>query len=540
MGDVSSQVASFVSNIYDLHDRFFPVKKISINKIKPWITHDLKHCIKKKAKLHESYRKGRCTRLNYRNYCNILTSAIRIAKISYHQRKFANCKSDPKMLWQNLNTLKGKSGGRKKSLNKITVEQNIITDAKEIAIEFNNFFCNAPGLVKATLSESNESYLNRIPRTINTFQFTHITPNEIESVIKCFKNKTSNISEIPTWLLKKIRCLISEPLSILFNHCFLCGMYPNRFKIGRIVPIHKAGDKSIISNYRPITVLITFNKVFEKLIYSRMIDFIETHALLSNNQYGFRKRKNTTTAIMHLLKAILETFHEREVMIALFLDLSKAFDCVEHDILIAKLERYGFRGVFLDLLSTYLRNRMQYVDIEGVYSNQLAVKYGVPQGSVLGPLLFLIYINDLNFILPNINKILFADDTVLYKMGRDCNEIIQEMNNEVKILCDWLNANGLALNKSKTKMIVFTNQQVNNVATLKINETPIEQVDKYKYLGMIIDEKLTFDDHFTFLKGKISCLCGFLYSIRSLVMVDVLKSIYHGLVYPHLLLHIIV
>jgi hypothetical protein len=316
-------------------------------------------------------------------------------------------------------------------------------------------------------------------------------------------------------------------------------MYPNTFKIGRIVPIHKTGDKSKVSNYRPITVLITFNKIFEKLIYARMIEFIETNNLLSENQYGFRKRKNTTTAIMHLLKEVLDTFHDKKVLVALFLDLSKAFDCVEHEHLIVKLERYGFRGIFLDVLSSYLSNRMQYVDVGGAYSNQLDVQYGVPQGSVLGPLLFLIYINDINYIMPELNKVLFADDTVLCKAGHNCNDIIQRMNDEIKILCDWLNSNGLALNENKTKFIVFTRQHYESNVNLQINGVSIEQVKKYKYLGMYIDEKLSFDDHFTCLKGKLSHMCGYFYSIRSLVSINVLKSVYYGLVYPHLLMHII-
>ena len=168
-GEISTQIDSFVSNLYDLHNIFFPIKKISINKIKPWITHDLKVCIKKKAKMHESFRKGHCTRGHYRNYCNMLTSAIRIAKNMHYQRMFAGCKNDSKKMWQHLNKLKGGCGGKKRTPDKIAVDGKIIIDQKEIATEFNNYFRNAPALVKSNINQATSSYTHRIPRNIRAY-----------------------------------------------------------------------------------------------------------------------------------------------------------------------------------------------------------------------------------------------------------------------------------------------------------------------------------------------------------------------------------
>ena len=249
----------------------------------------------------------------------------------------------------------------------------------------------------------------------SSFFLSPTTPTEVENIIMSLSStKASGPFSISTSLLKTLKGVLSIPLQLLFNCSFSTGLVPHQFKVARVVPFHKIGSSYLVSNYRPISLLSIFNKIIEKLMYNRIITYLEKFSILHNNQLGFRSKHSTTHALLLLTDKIQRSVDDGTYSCGMFLDLCKAFDTVDHKILLAKLEYYGIRGVVYDWFASYLSNRRQFVSLFGTNSDYQIVTCGVPQGSVLGPLLFLLYINDMPKCSNILEFYLFADDTNLF------------------------------------------------------------------------------------------------------------------------------
>ena len=263
--------------------------------------------------------------------------------------------------------------------------------------------------------------------------------------------------------------------------------------MSKVLPIHKGESSEDVNNYRPISLLSVFDKIIEKLMHLRLIYFFEQNNILFNRQFGFRKNNSTTYALLDLTERIKKSIDDKKYGCGLFIDLRKAFDTVNHKILLTKLEHYGVRGTALTWFKSYLSNRKQYVYINGESSSLLDITCGVPQGSVLGPLLFLIYINDL----PNISKIfhffLFANDTNIYHEANSIKKLESELNKGLRCLHTWLIVNRLSLNIGKTNFVVFHpyNKPIKGIITLKIQKKAISEKKYIKYLGFLVDEGMT-------------------------------------------------
>ena len=361
-----------------------------------------------------------------------------------------------------------------------------------------------------------------------------ITKDEISKVVNKLKYNGKGSKIISTMVLKDNNNKISEILMHIFNICVVNGYFPNELKIGCITPIFKSGSKQDVKNYRPVCSLSPFSKIFEKIIYNRMIDFIDQNNILSPNQFGFQKGLSTESAIIQFINKVHKGLSKRHHTIAIFMDLSKAFDVLNHNILSEKLEHYGFRGKFLELLMSFISNREYFVSANGFTSDTKTVNIGVPQGSTLGPLLFLLYINDMCNSSSILNFTQFADDTTITHSGPNLEELQHEIENELAKVLDWLLANKLIINLSKTHSMLFTNKRVERKITISANNVNLEQKTECKFLGVIVDENITWKSHVKHISSKITKTIAILRFLKYTFPKDILKTLYMSLIQPYL------
>ena len=267
----------------------------------------------------------------------------------------------------------------------------------------------------------------------------------------------------------------------------------------------------LVINYRPVSVLPFFLEILEKIMYNRILAFINKHNLLYKFQFGFRRKHGTDIALIVLVDKIMSAFNDGEMALGVFFDLSKAFDAVVHDILLNKLDTYGIRGTAHDWFRSYLFQRKQFVAFNISTSNESTIECGVPQGSILGPLFFLLHINDMVNTSAVLFSLLFADDTNVFVTGKNLSNLVESMNTELKKLIEWMHVNELSLNIKKTKYMLFTLRKKPRTSDdIFIDHEPIEKVEHFKFLCVIIDSKLSWVDHIQLIKKKISKGVGML------------------------------
>ena len=292
--------------------------------------------------------------------------------------------------------------------------------------------------------------------------------------------------------------------------------------------------KKVIKNCRPVSVLPFFSKIFEKVMYNRVSDFITKHKILYELQFGFRKEHSTAMALTVLNDKISSSLDNGDHVLGVFLDFSKAFDCVNHKILLTKLECYGIRGIALQWFRSYLTNRKQYVVYNNINSNLRDITCGVPQGSILGPLLFLLYINDITNASTKLFPILYADDSNVFLSGKDITKLVDTMNEELIKLVKWVEINKLSLNIPKTQCMVFSLNNVIIEGKVVVKGNPVCVVKSTKFLGVLIDSKLEWKQHINYIKGKIAKALGILCKARRLLNTSTLRTVYYSFLFPYL------
>lgn len=421
----------------------------------------------------------------------------------------------------------------------ITNGKTTITNQRDIANSFNNYFVSiADDILKKRKYEGNISFLDYLKNPVNqSMMLFECDKNEVKGLINSLNpRKGTGPNSIPTKILQLLSDDISEHLCKIFNLSFTTGKHPDILKISKTIPIFKKGVEQIVSNYRPISLLSNINKILEKLMFSRVYDFLERHKSIYNLQFGFRSRHSTNHALIDITENIRQALDDNKAVCGIFLDFQKAFDTVNHEILIRKLNHYGIRGIANNWFSSYLSNRSQYVSISGFESDRKPINHGVPQGSVLGPILFLLYINDLNEAIKYSKVYHFADDTNLLNVCENPKKLQKQINIDLKLLYKWILANKISLNCSKTEFIIFhkPGQNIDFEYKIKMNGHKLIPSEYIKYLGVFLDCTLNGRYHCEKLAMKLRRANGMLSKIRHFVPKEELKSIYHAIFSSHM------
>ena len=340
---------------------------------------------------------------------------------------------------------------------------------------------------------------------------------------------------MPVRIFASLNDCLSLPLSKIINASYSLGIFPEDLKLARLTPVYKRGNKQDPSNYRPISSLPYISKIFERNITNQLTSYFDKHRLISKFQFGFQKNITTADALIHLTEAIYNSLNHKQHFLSILIDLKKAFDTMNHDILLKKLDLYGVRGVPLALIRSYLTDRPCYVSINNANSSLKNMNIGIPQGSIIGPLLFLIFINDL----PNVSKIfetfLFADDTTLSASHKDFPQLVQLTNAELTKIHDWTVSNRLTINVDKTELIIFSNRDYDlQSQQVSLNSQLVNSVNSCKFLGTHIDRNLTFSQHIKSVVGKLSRGAGILYRIRGNLTREARMDYYYGMLYPYM------
>ena len=523
-GDANLLVQQFSNEFSRVIEKHAPLRQIRVSeKHCPWINSDLKNLIRTKDRLKRS-----------------------AVKHKSQQHKINSSKGNMKDSWQTLNQLLNK---RSQSTNIVSLKESnqTIFDKQSISNKMNEYFCSIGEKLAADIAHTSNSLLsNEI--SVNgggrIFDFREINERDIhDAMFKIKVKKSFGNDNISGYFLKIAFPYVSRILMlifIIFNTSIETSTFPVSWKIARVTPIYKEDEKSEKFNYRPISVLPVLSRLFEKLIYDQLYQYLERGGFLTSDQSGFRALHSSTTCLLKCTDDWYSGMDEGLFTGLISIDLKKAFDTVDHEILCQKLEHYGVVGKELSWFKSYLSNRKQYCRINGVDSNINDINIGVPQGSCLGPLLFLVYINDFSCILKSSKVSTYADDTSIYHSSKDITQLNTALNEELRRLDRWLKGNKLSLNVAKTRSMLITTKQKkkclmasNQAIQPSIREEHIEVICNTKYLGVQIDENLTWKNQIKSVTEKASRAIGFLKYAKHFLPETIVKTLYTSIVEPH-------
>ena len=541
-------------------NKHFPRRQVKFNKYKhkknTWITKGILHSIKFRDNLYRELKKAcpnsdiySTIKVNLRTYNKILKRNILLAKQMHYKIKFDKYKNDIKGTWGVIRDILNKTHSKKDypeqfNLNGVHESNRII-----IANNFNEYFTNIGEELASKITDpvgkSHTDYLHSPCES--RLNFTTVNENVVAKIIESLKTKSSCGDDgLSTKLLKEIKNEICSSITLIVNQMITTGIFPDSLKIAQIIPIFKKGDIEIIENYRPISILPAISKIFEKILSLQIHEYFQSKHLYYEYQYGFIKNRSTEQAALELIDRVITEIDKGEIPFNIYIDLSKAFDTLDHAILMDKLYYYGVQGTSLDLLRNYLVKRKQYVHIGEVKSDITYLSTGVPQGSILGPLLFIIYINDIAKCSNLLHTIIYADDTTL--MGnistfelRNGRTLDENINFELLKLTDWLKVNKLSLNANKTKLMIFhMPQRKLNPPIIKIDEIQLEPISNFNFLGIIINENINWSKHINKISYSISKTIGIIRKLKNVLPSSVLLTIYNSLILPQLTYGILV
>ena len=506
--EAESKYNTFLNKYLQLFEQAFPLKNVSSKKSPP----PSQELIQIRETLHlieETYnqRGGDDLKKILSSYKKFYLDSAREERRNRNHSRVMQADNRPKTLWQIIN----KETGRHK----------IKTSETPSSEDLNNFFCNIATKTLADIPSSSlpyNTFLSTVQATPTSFFLAPVTYQEIEDTITKLKPKLStDINGLNMKLIKNTKMHISTPLQDIINACFQQGTVPGSMKVAKVTAIFKKGEANKPENYRPIAVLPVFSKILESVLATRLTKFLEDRNILSQQQFGFREGRNTIDAVLSVLDLVWGAMEGGEDSMALLCDLSRAFDCMQRRILLAKLDHYGIRGVPLRLIQSYMEGRQQFVSMDGVVSEIGEVDHGVAQGSLVGPLFFTIFMNDLPSNVPG-HTVLYADDTTLVATGRSHPELAANLEAAAKTADEWFKANQLSLNKEKTVQILFTCDRRRG-----------EESTSAKLLGIQLDTRLTWRPHIDMLEKELAKAVYAVGRIKDIVGRDAAITAYHAL-----------
>uniref|UniRef100_A0A8C7P4G4 Reverse transcriptase domain-containing protein n=1 Tax=Oncorhynchus mykiss TaxID=8022 RepID=A0A8C7P4G4_ONCMY len=452
----------------------------------------------------------------FREARNHYTQAVRKAKASFFKQKFASCNTNSKKFWDTVKSMENKNTSSQLPT-ALKIGNTVTTDKSTIIENFNKHFSTAGHAFHlATPTPVNST----APPTATRPSLPHFSFSQIHSadVLKELQNldpyKSARLDNLDPFFLKLSAEIVATPITSLFNLSFVSSEIPKDWKAAAVIPLFRGGDTLDPNCYRPISILPCLSKVFESQVNKQITDHFESHHTFSAMQSGFRAGHGCTSATLKVLNNILTAIDKKHYCAAVFIDLAKAFDSVNHHILIGRLDSLGFSNDCLAWFTNYFSDRVQCVKSEGLLSGPLAVSMGVPQGSILGPTLFSVYINEVALAAGESLIHLYADDTILYTSGPSLDTVLTTLQASFNAIQLSFRGLQLLLNTSKTKCMLFNRSlpaptRLSNITTL--DGSDLEYVDNYKHLGVWLDCKLSFQTHIKHLQSKVKSRIGFLF-----------------------------
>lgn len=529
-----------LNTIINQNTKYKQNNKNKSNNKKPWIDSELQSIIKHKNFWYTKFKKDQnniSIKEELKYWRNKVTYLRRKKRNLYFESNFTKNLHNSKGTWKCITEVIY-NGRKPTEPPPLLSNTNNQAEKKDILNKLNIYLSGIGKKITGTFEPC--VIFNQPQRLDQPLIFNKTTKNEVNLIIENLKDtNATGFDKILTSIIKENKHFLVNDIVSIINSSLMSGKVPETMKISRIAPIHKGGDTQDFNNYRPISILPNMDKIMTKIVNNQLVKYIEKHNIINKQHYGFRLKSNTSTALFDVISAIQQYRDNKEICVAVFIDLQKAFDSVKRSTLLKKLWCTGIRGKEYDWFSSYMSNRKQYIEMNGITTDLQVTEEGIPQGGNLASTLFLLYINDITECGLIGTPFLYADDIVILYHNKGIENIQSQVNSDMIVLHRWMSQNYLKLNTNKTKYMIFSNKTNINF-DLTYNSESISQTTTFKYLGVTIDNKLNWNSQINITAKKTSAIAGLFRKIRKVTPHTLYKSILNSLFISQLTYGIIV